>query len=518
MHSRQSSWSILMVLVVGLLVLTSFQGILCLFSQQLPQPVTSNLHLGFSPPPPTMIHQLPREANLPRGHVSAVDSTYLLQESRHEIEALTARLGDTITEIKIFHRKLVDSTKRLDPDGCASSDQIKWWTGSRPSPSTNGSHSLRVVTWNLWNLSEQWNIRKQSIAATLKELGAHVVGVQEVRLVAGGTQLDELATSAGYSYYHYQRAGLPGRRDEEGVGIMSILPIVKVEGHAIALSAESSDSNPRTALLATIDASSLLKQSGNNQVEYLVDVLVTHLSYDAGEQCRQIVQLRRFLDEKLDICERQPMPDASVLRGATQIRQRMTHSPFRPQILMGDFNIYRDFEWPMDYLTALDSDSFNLIHSGVEDISRKQKDNTKSTKVGCSPHWRRQMTSPSDGRKARHAGGFHDVWENVGTSSEGWTFPNLKSATNDPARCDRILVRSTDNHARLLEEDSSKHHEIESMPACQCGSLTPLKAVIVGCADIVGVTQLEGHGNPKGQPLRPSDHRAVVVDFALRSS
>jgi len=514
-----------MVLVVGLLVLTSFQGILCLFTQQLPQAVTSNSHSGFSPPPPTMDHKLLREVASPRVSAPAEGLTYMLQESRHEIKALTARLGNAIAENKIAHNKDEPIFKKSDPDGCASSEQLKWWTGS-PSDVTNGSHGLRVVTWNLWNLSEQWHIRKQSIATTLKELGAHVVGVQEVRLITGGTQLDELAASAGYSYYHYQRAGLPGRRDEEGVGIMSILPIVKVETRAIALSPESSDSNPRTALLATIDASSLLKQIGNHQAEFLVDVLVTHLSYDAGEQCRQIVQVRRYLDEKLEICEKDlSTPDASILRGSTQSWGSISNSLFRPQILMGDLNIYRDFEWPMDYLTAYDSDSFELIHSSIDENHRHEKGNARGQRVGCSAHWRRQMgsssSSPSGGHKARQAGGFQDVWDSAGSSghSEGWTFPNLKSATNDPARCDRILVRSSVPQTHLSNEGSARFHDVDPIPStCKHGSLTPLRAAIVGCADIGGVTQLEGHGNPTGQPLRPSDHRAVVVYFALRPS
>jgi endonuclease/exonuclease/phosphatase family metal-dependent hydrolase len=422
-------------------------------------------------------------------------------------------LERAFAENKAARRQVEFVNGATDPEGCASDEQIKLWNGSRPADAKSGARSLRVVNWNLWNLSEQWPIRKLSIAATLQSLGAQIVGVQEVRLVAGGTQLDELAAAAGYPHFYYQRAGNPGRRDEEGVGIMSSLPIVYVEGHAIALSAKSSDSNPRTALRVTVDASSLLEQSGTKQAEFLVDVLVTHLSYDAGEQCRQVAQLRRYLDAKLDVCKEERTRDVSLLRGAAKLSRKSHLSSFRPQILMGDLNIYRDFEWPMDYLTASDSESFDLIHSSVSKTVWIGKGRLKSSGGGCSPHWDRKTLS-SVGPTAHSAGGFQDTWEILGNNDNlaAWTFPNLKAATNDPARCDRILFRS---HVPRADEIDKGSDSISATSVCKRGSLVPLKAAIVGCADIAGMVQLEGHGNPRGKPLRPSDHRAVVVDFAL---
>lgn len=505
MQDQQRPRSILSILLIGLLVLGTLQGLLCLlFTQQLPPAANSKHHSGVFPPPPPIEH-----------HLSSVPaSSDLVEEARHEVTVLTARLERAFAENKASRRQLGVANGATDPKGCASDELQTTWAGSRPADAKSGARSLRVVTWNLWNLSEQWPTRKESIAATLKNLGAQVVGVQEVRLVAGGTQLDELAASAGYHHYHYQRAGTQ-RADEEGVGIMSMLPIVNVEGHAIALSAQSSDSNPRTALRVTVDASSLL--GGTKQSEFLVDVMVTHLSYDAGEQCRQVAQLRRYLDDKLEVCEEERTRDASLLRGTAKLLGKSHPSSFRPQILMGDFNIYRDFEWPMDYLTAPDSESFDLIHSGVSKTVGVGKGKLKSPRGGCSPHWDRQTVS-SVGHTARSAGGFQDTWEILGKNdrSVAWTFPNLKAATNDPARCDRILVRSLVPRADEIDEGTSRADGIGATSVCKHASLVPLKATIVGCTDIPGMIQLEGHGNPKGQPLRPSDHRAVVVDFALK--
>jgi len=65
----------------------------------------------------------------------------------------------------------------------------------------------------------------------LRDLGPDVVGVQEVRLFPGGShQLEELASASGYPHFLYQPAGQPGRHEEEGVGLMSRLPIVASEG------------------------------------------------------------------------------------------------------------------------------------------------------------------------------------------------------------------------------------------------------------------------------------------------
>ena len=80
--------------------------------------------------------------------------------------------------------------------------------------------------------------------------------------------------------------------------------------------------------------------SGSNREEQeqqrprLVDVIVTHLSYDAPEQCRQVAHLRRFLDQDRT---------TAALHAPSLL-------PRRPQIVMGDFNIYQDFEWPMEFL------------------------------------------------------------------------------------------------------------------------------------------------------------------------
>ena len=121
-------------------------------------------------------------------------------------------------------------------------------------------------------------------------------------------------------------------------------------------SARSSDLNPRAALRATVDASSLLAAAGGAEgtaadhsaggdhrtvtrtitigsggagpaaaataAPVLVDVVVAHLSYDAGEQCRQAKHLRAYLDWSVN---------ASASAGADGCAD--SAASFRPQVL-----------------------------------------------------------------------------------------------------------------------------------------------------------------------------------------
>ena len=56
---------------------------------------------------------------------------------------------------------------------------------------------LRTVTWNLWNVEEQWPARRDAIAATLRALRPDVVAVQEVRRCEALRAHDELRPGAG---------------------------------------------------------------------------------------------------------------------------------------------------------------------------------------------------------------------------------------------------------------------------------------------------------------------------------
>jgi len=240
---------------------------------------------------------------------------------------------------------------------------------------------------------------------------------------------------------------------------------------------------------------------------------------------------------------------------------------------MGDLNIYRDFEWPMDVLEAVDIGAFDALqpatatvrHSNVRGGAKSSVSalaSAAAAAVGCGPHWDpaspKQLTAAaaawSAGGKA--VGGFVDAWAAAGRGGGGgfsgkvlrggkvlsvappaWTFPNLPQATNDPARCDRILFRSA-APGEVRSPCSTSSGGTSSggsgggdsgggsssgsgggsggAPAVVHAALAASRAAIVGCGDVgAGVLQKDSHGNPRGVPLRISDHRAVVVNFLI---
>jgi hypothetical protein len=260
--------------------------------------------------------------------------------------------------------------------------------------------------------------------------------------------------------------------------------------------------------------------------------------------------LRRFLDAGLtQVCSSQPQLAVGSSQGVVPPRT-LSRGRHRAQVMMGDLNIYRDFEWPMDYLTAADTHALERIQGFtpssplassqqagpaldthyVRGRSRPQsRASSSSSRVGCTPHRDAEILPPlppvdSNRSTMLLSGGFVDVWEETGNAGAGggesadmvaWTFPNLAGATNDAARCDRILVRSSSSSSSSSSPENGPPSS--SSTGHQCVTLVPHRTAVIGCHDIPGVNQLEGHGNDRGTPLRPSDHRAVVADFTLGS-
>ena len=102
----------------------------------------------------------------------------------------------------------------------------------------------------------------------------------------------------------------------------------------------------------------------------------------------------------------------------------------------------------------------------------------------------------------------------------GWTFPNLAGATNTPARADRILARplvTTDKRGTGGGGGGRGRSGGGASDNNNNKAVLQLRRVaIVGCGDIAGRSQLQGHGegsNRPGSPLKRSDHKAVAADF-----
>jgi len=88
-------------------------------------------------------------------------------EARREVSALSARLGRVLGELKATRKAAASALRALegagDPPGCAPSNELAWWSASASEPRA-GSGSLRVLNWNLWNLQEQWPARRDAMA------------------------------------------------------------------------------------------------------------------------------------------------------------------------------------------------------------------------------------------------------------------------------------------------------------------------------------------------------------------
>jgi len=137
-----------------------------------------------------------------------------------------------------------------------------------------------------------------------------------------------------------------------------------------------------------------------------VDVLVTHVTFVDMEQCNSFVQL-------LDAMNKAPAGS--------------------PQILLGDLNVYFDFEWPVELLTRR-LDSFSI-----------------------SPHnpcrQRFQEILEKEPSVAASSGSFSDAWKVFHTPSDssGNTFTNFYDhRLEDPSRPDRILFRSSRDSRALI--------------------------------------------------------------------
>eukprot|EP00026_Physarum_polycephalum_P007153 Phypoly_transcript_07209.p1 GENE.Phypoly_transcript_07209~~Phypoly_transcript_07209.p1 ORF type:complete len:439 (+),score=51.74 Phypoly_transcript_07209:338-1654(+) len=167
--------------------------------------------------------------------------------------------------------------------------------------------NLVAATYNLWNINPPWPTRLKTIVDLIKEIGPHIVGVQEIRKFEGKNQLDILKEHlAKYKYSVYEKVQDEQQGEEEGLGILSKYPIL-----------ESSSINFGNTNRKCLQ--SLIQTPHGN-----INFFVTHFSLNDIEQCTHALMLWEHLN---------------------------SFPPDVPQILVGDMNTYFDFEWPMDLLT-----------------------------------------------------------------------------------------------------------------------------------------------------------------------
>lgn len=327
--------------------------------------------------------------------------------------------------------------------------------------------SLRVATVNLLQPGHKsWPQRKVAIATLLSSLDVDVVALQEVR--GGGEtandgynwahQLaDEIDKSWNVRYVPGTGAGTlthggsaPPGWTEEGVALISRFELDAYREELVGMPplSDSADKNPRVTLGAVIRT-----PIGD------LRVVASHLSYDRQQQCRAV-------GDRL-----QPWLDRLWVSGDRESTVG--------QLLLGDLNIYPDFEWPLDELQH-GKDVYDALRSPCQQPGEKRPKKEAETMM----HETDPLLAAAAEATTKDSDLFVDVWTATKTGSSGsgvpgWTFPNPEKMNLDPARPDRLLLRST--------------------------QVKPVNAAIYGCESI--------QKDPEKDPTYLSDHRLVVVDF-----
>ncbi|GAB5361189.1 hypothetical protein AAMO2058_000692200 [Amorphochlora amoebiformis] len=255
----------------------------------------------------------------------------------------------------------------------------------------NKEDVLNVASLNLWNLNPPWDQRRKKIVEFLRREKPDIVGFQEVKFVGHLHQaqqiVDDLKPEITYNVVFCDVQPEPVGRNE-GMAIISKYKITT----SGSVSLKGGSPRNRKIFYAAID------------IPFIGEVyfFVTHLTYEESKQCDQMMTILSYLD---------------------------TFDPNKIQILVGDFNTYFDFEWPMDLavrpINKFTHHRYNPCHNAA-----------KSLQLSKTPK-------------------FRDAWEDVFPDMSrfpGSTFPNFqdqRAAHLDPCRPDRILIRNN-NHAKNL--------------------------------------------------------------------
>ena len=204
----------------------------------------------------------------------------------------------------------------------------------------------------------------------INKVNPDVIGFQEVRADAKDhrnqlTELQQLIPQYKHLIYHPVTKVTPplGRQEppgweKEGLGLLSKHPIILSHVVNLTVGKASPDKNNRVLLHAQVDI---------NGDEF--DVTIVHLSYDKAQQCENALDIISYI--------------------ASTGSER--------SVLLGDFNAYNDFPWPV-----------NGIMKGSFD---------KEGSCRPSRHF--------DPQGASQGYGFVDAWVAANGDSTGYTFSNM---------------------------------------------------------------------------------------------
>ncbi|XP_038061462.1 uncharacterized protein LOC119732137 [Patiria miniata] len=258
-------------------------------------------------------------------------------------------------------------------------------TATSPSRGHHRGQALRVATYNIWNVMFNWDVRKHHIAAMIRAADVDAVAFQEVRADRDEkrTQLLELkALLPSYRWHAYHpvqkvipHKGAPLGWEMEGLGVLSRYPITATSLQPLTHQSPK-DKNQRTVLHASLRISPGLN----------VSIAVVHLSYDRWQQCVNVAEIMKHV------------------RGT-----KPKHS-----IILGDFNTYTDYPWPLEGLLQ---GYFSTTNKCPKYAARK------------NPTLEAELVS------------YTDAWGEVNPNKNGFTFSNMPQP-GFQSRPDRILFSS----------------------------------------------------------------------------
>ena len=207
-----------------------------------------------------------------------------------------------------------------------------------------------------------------------------MIGFQEVRADAKDqrnqlSELQELIPQYKHIVYHSVAMVTPplGQQvppgwEMEGVGLLSKHPIIMSHVVNLTVGKGSVDKNKRVVLHAQVDI------DGDE-----LDVTVVHFSYDKTQQCQNAVDVINYI--------------------ASTGSER--------SVLLGDFNVYNDFPWPVDGIMKGSFDKQGSCHAPL--------------------HFNLKGSN--------QAYGFVDAWVTANGDSTGYTFSNMVCGTHVRKYC-----------------------------------------------------------------------------------
>jgi len=181
----------------------------------------------------------------------------------------------------------------------------------------NIRNEIKIMTYNVWNFDSgpNWERRKMDVGDIVKKTDVDFVAWQELRKDSAGRDmmrdLKELL-SPDFKHHGYV-TGEKYADSEEGVGFSSRLRVLSTETKTLSLG-KGSDSNHRACIRVVVELP--------NQ-EHLT-LFVAHFSFDRKQQLGNAKELKTFA---------------------------LTSSA--PQIILGDLNIYNDYDAPIRELSRI---------------------------------------------------------------------------------------------------------------------------------------------------------------------